>query len=203
MRHSASTSIFGLRKLVLLGFCGLLLIAGAAEIPVRSQNAPPATDTPDVAAKKAAARKRFEELKQQLENNPDTAKPTETPAPGLLISPAHVGMLIHEEQRFTLLDGQGHNLKSQAEWSLSNSDVVDLASDSDPMITAKAVGTVILRAQTGGLSGEASVTVYPGDKLPDGTVRWSNPAIPGYKVSQVVQAVPGATRSSPPAVQSH
>jgi len=99
-------------------------------------------------------------------------------------------MLAHDTQRFSLFDIEGHNLTSKAEWSLSNSYVADLTTDGVPTITSKDHGTVTVRARVGGLSAEASVTVLPGDKLPIGTIRWQAPTIPGYKTTQIIQAVP-------------
>ena len=48
----------------------------------------------------------------------------------------------------------------------------------------------ILRARVGSRSAEASITVLDGDKMPDGTIKWSVPNYPGYKSKQIVQAVP-------------
>jgi hypothetical protein len=145
----------------------------------------------DAAAKAAARKKKFEEEKRRLESSegqhasvPDDRQQT------LLLSPILVNMLVHDTQRFSLFDVDGHNLTAKAEWTLSNSYVADLTTDGVPTITAKDTGTVTVRARVGALSAEASVTVHTGDKLPVGTIRWQAPAVPGYKTTQIIQAVP-------------
>ena len=145
----------------------------------------------DAAAKAAARKKKFEEEKQRLESTegqhvPATGDAQQT----LLISPILVNMLVHDTQRFSLFDVQGHNLTAKAEWSLSNSYVADLTTDGVPTITAKDHGTVTVRARVGGVTAESSITVHPGDKLPVGTIRWQAPAVPGFKTTQIIQAVP-------------
>jgi len=191
-------------KPMILGFFVVLLTAPIVALNGQSQNASPQpneTATSDAAAKGAARRKNYYDLKRQLENGDGKSDSSGTPstALGLLISPAQVGMLIHDDQKFSLLDIHGHNLKEKAEWSLSNSYVVDLVDGEVPAIIAKDTGTVTLRARLGNLTGEAEIKVYPGDKLPIGTVRWAAPKIPGYTTTQVLQAVPttGNIQSSP------
>jgi hypothetical protein len=145
----------------------------------------------DAAAKAAARKKKFEEEKQRLESSESQHAPAAGDAQQtLLISPILVNMLVHDTQRFSLFDVQGHNLTAKAEWSLSNSYVADLTTDGVPTITAKDHGTVTVRARVGGLTAESSITVHPGDKLPVGTIRWQAPAVPGYKTTQIIQAVP-------------
>jgi hypothetical protein len=145
----------------------------------------------DAAAKAAARKKKFEEEKQRLESSESQHAPASSDAQQtLLISPVLVNMLIHDTQRFSLFDVQGHNLTAKAEWSLSNSYVADLTTDGVPTITAKDHGTVTVRARVGGVTAESSITVHPGDKLPVGTIRWQAPAVPGYKTTQIIQAVP-------------
>ena len=145
----------------------------------------------DAAAKAAARKKKFEEEKQRLESSEGqhASAPADTQQT-LLISPILVNMLVHDTQRFSLFDVEGHNLTPKAEWSLSNSYVADLTTDGVPTITAKDQGTVTVRARVGGVSAEASITVHPGDKLPVGTIRWQAPAVPGHKTTQIIQAVP-------------
>jgi hypothetical protein len=145
----------------------------------------------DAAAKAAARKKKFEEEKQRLESSEGQHAPApDDPQQTLLLSPILVNMLVHDTQRFSLFDVDGHNLTAKAEWSLSNSYVADLTTDGVPTITAKDTGTVTVRARVGALSAEASVTVHPGDKLPIGTIRWQAPAVPGHKTTQIIQAVP-------------
>lgn len=162
--------------------------AAIAPVSVLAQNS---SDTSD--ASRAARRKAFEEERARLENGDSTndSAPAD-PAATLFVSPAKVGMLIGDRQAFTVFDIEGKNRTSEVEWSLTNSYVADLDSGAPPALTAKDHGTVTLRARIGGESAESVITVYAGDSLKVGTVRWSAPAIPGYKTSKIVSAVPSA-----------
>jgi hypothetical protein len=166
--------------------------AGSSSTQTAGSSPSQTTDASSEAAAKAAARKKkFEEEKQRLESSEGQhASAPDDPQQTLLLSPILVNMLVHDTQRFSLFDVDGHNLTSKAEWTLSNSYVADLTTDGVPTITAKATGTVTVRARVGALSAEASVTVHPGDKLPVGTIRWQAPAVPGHKTTQIIQAVP-------------
>ncbi|MGC2464817.1 MAG: hypothetical protein WA517_06440 [Candidatus Acidiferrum sp.] len=145
----------------------------------------------DEAGKAAARKKKFEEDKKRLENSEGQHTPApDDPQQTLLLSPILVNMLVHDTQRFSLFDVDGHNLTAKAAWTLSNSYVADLTTDGVPTITAKSTGTVTVRARVGALSSEASVTVHPGDRLPVGTIRWQAPAVPGHRTTQIIQAVP-------------
>jgi hypothetical protein len=166
--------------------------ASASTTQATSSSTTQSTDAnSDAAAKAAARKKKFEEEKQRLESTEGqhASAPTDTQQT-LLISPILVNMLVHDTQRFSLFDVQGHNLTAKAEWSLSNSYVADLTTDGVPTITAKDHGTVTVRARVGGVTAESSITVHPGDKLPVGTIRWQAPEVPGFKTTQIIQAVP-------------
>ena len=168
----------------------LFCIFLGATVPVASlaQNS---SDTSDAA--RAARRKAFEEERARLENGDasNDSVPAD-PAATLFVSPAKVVMLVGDVQAFTVFDIDGKNRTLEAEWSLANSYVADLHTGAEPSITAKDHGTVTLRARVGGESAESVITVYAGTSLKVGTVRWSAPAIPGYKTSKIVNAVPTA-----------
>lgn len=147
----------------------------------------------DEAAKAAARRKRFEEEKKRLENaDPKSESATNDPQQSLCVSPVLVNMLVGESQGFSVSDAEGHNLTSQAEWSLSNSYVAELKTGGVPPITAKDHGTVRVRARIGSRSAEAEVTVHSGDTLPAGTIRWQACKTPGFTPKKIVQAVPSS-----------
>ena len=57
---------------------------------------------------------------------------------------------------------------------------------------SKHPGTVTVYARTGNQAAEATVTIFPGDKLAIGTVQWNTPVIPGYRGVKFVYAVPTA-----------
>jgi plastocyanin len=189
----------GLREFLVLVLClpfpatfGFGVQAQSATSPVQ-QNA--AAD-PDAAAKAAARKQRFQEQEKALEENGSTHDAAEPdPQQTLFVSPALVGMVVGETQRFTVFDIEGHNLTSQAEWSLSNSYVADLAPDGSPRITAKDHGTVTVRARIGSRESECEVKVYEGSSLPIGAIRWRAPKIPNFSAIKIVQAAP--TTSSP------
>lgn len=185
--------------LVLLATSLLGMVVGLyAQSQPQNNVSPQASDSSaDASAKAAARKKKFDDLKRQLEDDGKSdSRDAESPAPGLLVSPAQVGMLVNEQQKFSVLDIQGHKLKEKPEWSLSNSYVANLVDGEVPAIVAKDTGTVILRVRLGNLTGEAAIKVYPGDKLPDGAIRWAAPQIPGYTTKQIVQAVPTAASAS-------
>jgi hypothetical protein len=69
---------------------------------------------------------------------------------------------------------------------------VTLNDKGQPTIITKQPGKAILRARVGSQSAEASITVLDGDKMPNGTIKWSVPNYPGYKSQKIVQAVPTA-----------
>lgn len=163
-------------------------LVGIMPAPSLAQNSSDGSD-----AAKAARRQAFEEERARLENGDGSndSVPAD-PAATLFVSPAKVGMLLGDRQAFTVFDIDGKNRTSEVEWSLTNSYVADLDNGAPPAVTAKDHGTVTLRARLGGESAESVITVYAGDSLKIGTVRWSAPPIPGYKTSKIVNAVPSA-----------
>ncbi|MGB8494486.1 MAG: hypothetical protein WCE53_08825 [Candidatus Acidiferrum sp.] len=153
----------------------------------------------DAAAKAAERRKHFEEEKLRLEES-DGAKPKgigpeapSDPDQTLFISPAVVNMLVGESHSFSAFELEGKTVTPSAEWTLDNSDVVELSNNGGPTVISKAPGKATLRARIGSRTAEALITVHDVQKLPDGTILWSSPGIPGFKTKQIVQAVPSAT----------
>jgi hypothetical protein len=149
----------------------------------------------DSAAAKAAARKkRFEEEKQRLEGQERTETPPCTDGkPTLYITPAKASMLVGESRGFTLFDTDGKKLTQDAEWSLSSSNLATLTPG--PTVTAINEGTFKVTARIDTRTAEATVKVYPGDKLPIGTAIWEVAPIPCSKtktrgITKAVQAVP-------------
>jgi plastocyanin len=147
------------------------------------------------AAAKAAERKRkFQEAARKLENGQSgPTAPEPDPNQTLFVSPATVTMGVGDSHSFCAFDIEGKTVTSTAEWSVSDSEVAQLAGERDPTITAKQLGTVTVRARIGSQYAEASVKVAEMDKIPPGTILWSIPPIPGYHGKQIVQAVPTAT----------
>ena len=153
----------------------------------------------DAAAKATERRKHFEEEKRRLEES-DSVRPKgigpeapSDPDQTLFISPAVVNMLVGESHSFSAFELVGKTVTPSAEWTLDNSDVVELSNNGGPTVISKAPGKATLRARIGSHTAEAVITVHDVQKLPDGTILWSSPQIPGFKTKQIVQAVPTAT----------
>jgi hypothetical protein len=197
-------ALFGWALIFVLNFSGSSRAkAQATATPtVGASNAPSAQDL--AAAKAAERRKRFEELRKQLENSDQ--QPQEPPADsspntsqasssGLSLSPILVNMLVGETQRFSLFDFGGHKLTSQADWSVDDSSIAELSIIGGvPTLVGKQTGTVRVRAHIDGHFAEATVNVITPEEMKPGTIRWQAPPVPGAKPIQIVPAVP----SSPP-----
>jgi hypothetical protein len=154
------------------------------------QSSPPADDA---SAKAAARKKKFEEEKRRLEGaQSNSGEVPSDPDQTFFVSPAKVNMILGETQAFCAFDIEGKTLTGQAKWSVSDSYVAKLSGGVTPTITAMNHGTTIVRADAGGRSAEASITVVSGDKLAIGSIRWSAPEIPGFKTKKINPAVPSA-----------
>ncbi|MGC1418030.1 MAG: hypothetical protein WA817_22270 [Candidatus Acidiferrum sp.] len=155
---------------------------------------PPAADSQDAAAKAAARKKRFEEEEKRLEQEGQSTSqaPAADSDQSLFVTPAVVNMMVGDIHSFSAFDIDGNTVTSEAEWSLSNSYVADLSNGNGPTIMAKDHGTVTLRARIGGRTAEATITVTTDSQFKPGTILWSAPQVPGFKGSQIVQAVPSA-----------
>jgi hypothetical protein len=193
MRSITSCLGLGLLSLALLlsAFDGLTKAEAQGPPQTSPPSQKPAPEQTDAAAKALARKQRFEELKRRLEeegSNPSAGAKDSSQT--LFISPAQVGMLVNDEQGFSVFDIQGDDMTAKAEWSLSNSYVADLIQGPIPRIRAKDHGTVTVRARIGSQDAKAEVEVFSGDKLRPGTVRWKAPAIPGYHSKQYAQAPP-------------
>lgn len=100
------------------------------------------------------------------------------PAQRIVVSPAAVDLLPGATQRFTVSDGQGRNVTSEAQWSLSNTYVAELAPSGGPAIVAKEPGDVTVRAIVDGEQSSSKVRVSEGRNLPAGMNRWRGPTVP-------------------------
>jgi hypothetical protein len=171
-----------------------------------TQQAPPPQQTPpsqptsaqaDAAAIAAAERmRRFDALKQQLENgggaghvnNVPSADSSQTP----FISPARVHILVGDDQPYCVFDIDGHDLTASAQWLLTSQTVAVLEPGGPPSIVAKAAGNAKLQARIGSRIAETDVNVLSGSSLPMGTTKWEAPSIPGFKPGKITQAVPSS-----------
>jgi hypothetical protein len=148
----------------------------------------------DEAAKAAERKRRFEEQKIRLEekrpNSPIGAETEVGSDQTLFVSPSVTNMLVGDVRKFCVFDIDGKILTREAEWTIDDSGIATLNDKGQPTIITKQPGKAVLRARVGSRSAEASITVLDGDKMPDGTIKWSVPNYPGYKSKQIVQAVP-------------
>jgi hypothetical protein len=188
--HPATVSLVLAFLMALAGFA-----AQDPQSPLPSAATTPANRD---AAAKDERRKHFEDEKRRLEES-DSAKPKGIgpevpvdPDQTLFVTPAVVNMLVGDSHSFSAFELEGKTVTASAEWTLDNRDAVELHDDGGPTITSKAPGKVTLRARIDSRTAEAVITVHDLQKLPDGTILWSVPQIPGYKSKQFVQAVPTA-----------
>jgi hypothetical protein len=138
----------------------------------------------------AERRRRFEEVKQRLEND-ETASavsPGGVHSDELRMGPIFASLLVGQGRRFHLYDRWWRLLAGKALWSSSNPAVVEVTGDEGDVI-AKAEGTATIRARLGTFEAEAEVKVYPGTSLPEGTPIWTQP-LPGEGPVKLTPAIP-------------
>jgi len=181
-----------------LGAAAILFFAPtacAAQQPTQQPAQNTGGSTADDEATKLTERKRrFEEQRRRLEEAEQGSKVdtgTEVNADQtLFVSPSVTNMLVGDIREFCVFDIAGKVLTREAEWTIDDSGIATLNDKGQPTIMTKQSGRAILRARVGSRSAEASITVLDGDRMPDGTIKWSVPNYPGYKSKQIVQAVP-------------
>ncbi|MGC2814472.1 MAG: Ig-like domain-containing protein, partial [Candidatus Acidiferrum sp.] len=112
------------------------------------------------------------------------------PAPtSLQITPANANVLVGATQQFTAVDQLG-NPRTDATWTVNNTNVATIFMDSSPILTGVATGSVTLTASVGGATAQVQVTVLSGVSLPISTAQWTAPPIGGFTPVSVAQAVP-------------
>jgi hypothetical protein len=117
---------------------------------------------------------------------------TTLPAPSSLqITPANANVLVGATQQFTAVDQLGRP-RPDATWTVDNTSIATISTDTSPILTGVAAGTATLTATIGSVSAQVQVNVLAGTSLPVGTVVWSAPQAPGFTALQIVQAVPTA-----------
>ena len=107
----------------------------------------------------------------------------------LQITPAGVNMLVGSTKQFIVMDNQGL-LRYDATWTVDNSNLGSVTTDSTPTLTALAAGTLTLTATVQGVSAQMPVTISALSSFPNGTILWSAPPTPGFSPAQIVQAIP-------------
>jgi hypothetical protein len=166
--------------------------------PANSADASGTANSTDSAAAKAAARKKaFEADLKGLEDGGSFHHQGSGPQT-LFVSPDVVNMIRGQRADFGAFDSKGHDVSSQAEWSLSNSYVATLVTGKGrPYLIAKTPGEVTVRARIDENESSCDVTVYDGTALPAGTPPYIAAKIPGFKAQQAVPAAPAARAPQP------
>ncbi len=163
------------------------------------------SSTAKPAAKEAARKKAFEADLKRLEDGASVHHDDNSgPAATLFVSPTVVNMVRGQRADFGAFDNRGHDVSSQAEWTLSNLYVATLVTGKGrPYIVAKTPGEVTIRARIDENESSADVTVYDGKSLPAGTPPYIAAKIPGFKAQQAAPAArPAANRQPAPAQQA-
>jgi hypothetical protein len=112
------------------------------------------------------------------------------PAPtSLQITPATANVLVGATQQFTAVDQNG-TPRTDATWTVDNTNIAAISTDASPILTGVAAGTVTLTASIENVSAQIQVNVLAGSSLSFGTTVWTAPSIPGYTLSQIFQAAP-------------
>jgi hypothetical protein len=98
-------------------------------------------------------------------------------------------MLIGDMKQFTAVDNVGRP-RPEATWTIDNTSLATITTNSSPTLTAVAAGTVTLTATVQGVSAQMPVTISSLASFPDGTILWSAPAVTGFSPLDIVQAMP-------------
>jgi hypothetical protein len=113
------------------------------------------------------------------------------PAPvSIHVTPAGVNMIVGGTRQFTVLDEHGYP-RTDAMWTVDNTSVGTIDTNTSPALAAVAVGQATLTATVGTITAQTQIHVLTASSLRNGTVLWSVP----YPVGQIVQAEP--TTGSP------
>lgn len=95
----------------------------------------------------------------------------------LLLTPATRALEVNQVAHLALRDEFGASVEG-ASWTSSEPAIVSLSTDEPPVLTALAIGQVMIRAEKDGLVAESSINVLPA--FVPGDVRWTVPVTPGY-----------------------
>ena len=103
------------------------------------------------------------------------------------ITPNLISMVVGDTRNLQVLDSNGAVIHGLT-WTITDPTVASLSTDDPPILTALAAGKVTISAG----DGSASLTVYPGPALSQGTIQWSDPG-DGSGVVSIIPAVPSST----------
>lgn len=112
------------------------------------------------------------------------------PPNSLQITPSNVNLVVGDTQQFTAIDELGRR-RTDATWTVSDTTITAITTDSQPVLTALGIGQVTLTVAVQGLSSQIQVNILAGS-LPSGSRHFSNQPLPGYESLNVLPAVPSA-----------
>ena len=108
-------------------------------------------------------------------------------ATSLQVTPASVAILAGNTEQFTAVDQYGQP-RTDATWTLSNTNIASITSDSSPILTAISAGQVTLTATVGSLTTQTQITISALTSFVPGGQVWTVPSIGGYSPLQTVMA---------------
>jgi hypothetical protein len=111
----------------------------------------------------------------------------------ILVVPSKTTMLVGETHTFRAV-GKDGRMQRNVSWSLSSDHDAKLIVDGEEATiqAEQPSSNIVLTANAGGGSAEASIEIRSGNSLPIGTVKWSVTELPGCKTTKITPAVPSA-----------
>lgn len=111
----------------------------------------------------------------------------------ILVVPSKITMLVGETHTFRAVGKDGRMLRNVS-WSLSSDHDAKLTVDGEEgtIQAGQPSSNIVLTANTGDGSAQASIEIRAGDSLPIGAVKWSVTELPGCKTTKITPAVPSA-----------
>jgi len=100
-------------------------------------------------------------------------------------------MVPNESQDIHVWDWRGNDVSARVSWSLSDTGIVDMMVKHHATISAKMPGTMSVIGSIDGHTIEAIVTVYRGEKLPDGVIgsRYASVVVRVYPADKMPKGV--------------
>jgi len=102
-----------------------------------------------------------------------------------------VNMLVGDVKQFTAVDELGRP-RTDATWTVDNTTLGTITTDSSPILTALATGTVTLTATVQGVTAQTQVNISALTVFLDGTILWTAPPVPGFSPQGIAQAMPSS-----------
>jgi hypothetical protein len=115
----------------------------------------------------------------------------DTPCGDVILSPNKISMVVGDSRTLDAFNASDA-LLSGLVWNSIAPNVVTLSTDDPPVLTATAVGTTTVEVSSGSSPSAcvATLTIYSGPELPEGTVKWSVPTNGG--MPDIIPAVPSS-----------